>query len=97
MDNGRPRESKAIRHHRHGLIKVSGPLREHRLKLIEPLLVSIVAPESGGPLQLRDDRVERTVLVMGRAEIAEASVWLVTQLFQDRLSDARFADAGFAR
>jgi uncharacterized protein YjiS (DUF1127 family) len=37
------------------------------------------------------------VLVMGRAEISEASVWLVTQSFQDRLSDARFADAGLAR
>src|SRR5215831_14345672 len=74
-----------------------GPLREHRLKLIEPLLIGIVAPESRRPFEMRDARVEGTVLVMGRAEIAEASVWLVTQSFQDRLNDARFADAGFAR
>jgi hypothetical protein len=70
-----------------------GPLSKHRLKLIEPLLIAIVAPESRRPFELRDARVEGTMLVMGRAEIAEASGWLVTQSFQDRLSDARFADA----
>jgi hypothetical protein len=80
-----------------GLAKVMDPLREQRLKLIEPLLISIVAPESRRPFELRDARVEGTVLVMGRAEISETTVWLVFQPFPDRLSDARFADAGLAR
>jgi hypothetical protein len=57
-----------------GLAKVIGPLREHRLELIEPLLIGIVASESRRPFELRDARVEGTVLVMGRAEISEASV-----------------------
>ena len=52
-------------------LKVIGPLREHRLKLIEPLLIGIVALESRRPFELRDARVESTVLVMGRAEISE--------------------------
>src|SRR5215471_16018236 len=91
------RNRQQLSEQRDGLAKFIGPLREHRLKLIEPLLIGIVAPESRRPFELRDARVEGTVLVIGRAEIPEASVWLVTQSFQNRLSDTRFADAGFSR
>src|SRR5262249_52954624 len=53
-----------IRKQRDDLAKVSGPLCEQRLKLSEPLLVTIVAPESGRPLELCDGGIERAVLVM---------------------------------
>src|SRR5215813_5308776 len=43
-----------IRKQRDALAKVCSSLGEQRLKLSEPLLVTIVAPESGRPLELRD-------------------------------------------
>ena len=59
--------------------------------------VRILAPEACRPFKLGDARVERAVLVMRRAEIAQARVWLAAEPLHDSLSDARFADAGLAR
>ena len=40
------------------------------------MLVRVVTPESGRPFELGDDRIERAVLVMRRAEIAQVGVRL---------------------
>ena len=52
------------------LAQIIGSPSEYRLKLTEPLFVGVVAPESGRAFKLSDTRIERAVLVMGRAEIA---------------------------
>src|SRR5262249_57572124 len=80
-----------------GLAEVFGPLSKHRLKLIKPLLVCIVAPELGRPFELRDAWVESTVLMMRRAKVTQSDMRLTAQPLQNGLSDARFANAGFAR
>ena len=46
--------------------------RQQRLQLGEPHLGRVVAREAGGALELRDHRVERAVLVVRRAEVAQA-------------------------
>jgi hypothetical protein len=56
----------------------------------------VVARESGGAAELVDERIERAVLVIGRAEIAQAQVWLGAEAIYQCCSDARFADAGLA-
>jgi hypothetical protein len=43
-----------------------------------------------------DGRVERAILVVGRAEIAQAGMRLGGELFYHRLSDARLANARLA-
>jgi hypothetical protein len=50
---------------------LSGPQGEYLLELCQPLHVRVIAPEPGGPFELRNTRVERRVLVMGRAEQAQ--------------------------
>jgi hypothetical protein len=52
------------------------------------LLVGIIAPKSGRPLELRDRGVKRTVLVVWRAEKAQARVRLGAQALQDGLGDS---------
>ena len=54
------------------------------------------ALEAGGPLELVDHRVERAVLVVGRAEVAQAGVRLVAEALAQRLHEARLADARLA-
>src|SRR4029079_18025495 len=70
---------------------------EYRLQFAEPLLVRIVAPESGRPFELRDARVERRISVMRRAEQPKARVWIAAQALKDGLGDPRLADAWLSR
>jgi hypothetical protein len=55
------------------------------------LLVRILAPETGRPLELADARVERAILMVGRAVITEADMRVVGEPLHDGLRDARFA------
>jgi hypothetical protein len=66
---------------------LSGPQGEYLLELCQPLHVRVIAPEPGGPFELRNTRVERRVLVMGRAEQAQARVRLAVQALEDGLGD----------
>src|SRR5499427_9934077 len=84
------RNRQPIRKQGDDFAEVSGPWCEHRLKLIESLLVGIVAPEAGRPLELSDDRIARAVLMMRRAKIAQAGVRLIVEPLDNGLSDARF-------
>src|SRR5262249_39229365 len=68
-----------------------------RLQLVNTLLVSVVAPKTCRAFELGDARVERTILVVGRAEITQTGVWFAAQPLYDCLGDTRFADAGLAR
>src|SRR5262249_31263704 len=77
--------------------EVAGRLAEQGLQLVQPLRDCVVAPESGRPFELGDSRMERAVLVVRRAEQAQWRMWLAAQPLQNRLSDARFADARLAR
>src|SRR6516225_12210554 len=47
------------------------PVAEQRLQLVEPCCVRVVSGKPRSALQLADKRVERAVLMVGRAEIAE--------------------------
>jgi hypothetical protein len=46
------------------LSQIVGCLGQHRFQLVKPLLGRVLAPESGGPFQLRDGWIERTVLMV---------------------------------
>src|SRR4029077_16799122 len=91
------RHGQQVRDQRDGLAEVNVCLREQRLELVQPLLVRIVTPESRCPLELRDGREKRAVLVMRRAETAQADVWIIAQPLHRGLGEARFADAGLTR
>src|SRR6516162_1841371 len=71
----------------HGLAEVIRRQGEHRLQPGQPLLVRVFAPEPSRPFELCDAWVERRILVMGRAEQAQARVWLAAQAFEDGLGD----------
>src|SRR5215471_2688551 len=71
----------------YGLAEVIRRQGEYRLQSGQPLLVRVVAPEPGRPFELRDARVERRVLVMGRAEQTQARVRLAAQALEDGLGD----------
>ena len=60
----------------HGFAEIIGRQGEPRLELGQPLLVRVVAPEPGRPVKLCDARVERRVLVVGRAEQAQGRMRL---------------------
>src|SRR5215469_13403954 len=80
-----------------GVTEVVGCLTKHSLQLVKALLVRVLAPESSCPFESSDRWIERAVLVMGRAEGAQACVWLAAEPLHNGLSDARFADAWLAR
>jgi hypothetical protein len=61
---------------RHRLVHPVGALSEHRRQLVQLRLRRIVAPKARGALEPMEDRVERRMDVVGRAEIAEARVRL---------------------
>ena len=50
------------------LVQLLGALGEQRLELGEPVSGFVMGGEARRPLELRDDRVERAVGVVGRAE-----------------------------
>ena len=76
-----------IRDQRHVLAEVIGGQGEHRLELGQPLLVRVVAPEPGRSFHLRDDRIERAVLMVRRAEIAQPSVRFAAQALEHGLGE----------
>jgi len=90
------RDRQQVGQKRDGLAEVIGSLSQHLLQLGQPLISGVLAPETGRPLKLGDARIERTVLVMGRAEIAQARMRLAAQPLHDSLSDARLADPRLA-
>jgi len=59
-----------------GLVQIISAEGEYALQLGKPLVGRILAAEPGCPLKLRDARIERTVLVVRGAEIAQARVRL---------------------
>ncbi len=71
-------------------------MRQQRIELVELRLRGVVVRQSGGTLHLADDRIERAVGVLRRAEIAQARVRLAGEAFQKRGREPRFADAGLA-
>jgi hypothetical protein len=82
---------------RSGLAQVIRPLGEDGLQLAQPLFVVVVPPKASCPFKLTDHRVQDAVLMVRRAEIAQARVYLTGQEVLDRLSNPRFSDAGLAR
>ena len=72
-------------------------VRKHGLKLVELRRGVIVPFEPRGALELADDRMERAVGVMGRAEVAQAEVLLAGNSLEQRRAQARLSDAGLAR
>ncbi len=81
---------------RHRIVEVLGRLAKQLLKFGAPGLRLVSARKACGPFKLRDDRMERAVGVVGRAEMAERETRLSAQLLAERPEQARFADAGLA-
>ena len=69
---------------------------EQGLQLVELRSGAAARLEARGPLELRNERVERAVRMVGRAEIAKASMRLALEPRQQAFGDARLADAGLA-
>ena len=53
--------------------------------------------KSGGTFHLADDRIERAVSVLWRAEVAQPHVRLGSEAFKQRGGESRFADPSLAR
>src|SRR5260370_1146488 len=70
---------------------------EQRLQSVELCTGPAARLKARGPLELHDERVERAVRVVGRAEVAQAHMRLALEPGQQAFSDARLADAGLAR
>ncbi|HSA81076.1 MAG TPA: hypothetical protein VLE23_09645, partial [Geminicoccaceae bacterium] len=64
------RNAEQRREQKDGLVQLIGRLAEQRLELGELRLPRVVRGKTGGPLELGDDRMERAVGVVGRAEVA---------------------------
>ena len=72
-------------------------LREQGVELVELRLRGVVVRKSGGALHLADDRIECAVGMLRRTEVAQASMWLGGEAFQQRSSKSRLADARLRR
>ena len=57
--------------------------------------VSLPCVNPAARLHLADDGVKRAIAVLRRAEVAQASVWLSSEAFQQRSGEPRFADTRF--
>ena len=82
---------------RRRLVQLLGALGEQRLKLGELLTGFVVGGEARRPLQLCDDRMERAVCVVCRAEMVDCDVRLAGQLLAKGAQQPRLADARLAR
>jgi hypothetical protein len=69
---------------------------QQSLELLPPGGGRVVAREPRCPAELVDKRKQRAVLVMGRAEIAQAEMRLGVEALLQCRRDARLAEAGFA-
>ena len=72
------------------------PVAEQRLQLVELCCLSVVASEPRGALQLADKGVERAILMMRRAEIAQSGVRLALDALRQCRGQARLADPRLA-
>ena len=72
------------------------PVAEQRLQLVEFVVARVVAGEPRGALQLADKGVERAVLIVRRAEIAQSGVRLALDALRQRRGQARLADPRLA-
>ena len=79
------------------VLRVRRGLGDQRVELGQFLRRRIAALEPGGAFELADEREERAVGVMRRAEIAQRDVRFAPQPFVERERDVRLADARFAR
>ena len=70
---------------------------EHRFKLVEPGCRVILALETGGALKSGDERIERAITVLERAEMAQPDVRFVTEALLELGGQAGLADARLAR
>ena len=70
--------------------------REQRPQFAELLFARVVAGESGGAFELGDEGIERAVLMVRRAEIAQARMRLVLDALGKRGGEPRLADARLA-
>ena len=74
---------------------LAGP-REYRVEFIKLCLRFVVVRQSGGTCDLVDDRIERAVRVLRRAEIAQACVLIGREAFKKRGRQPRFPDTWLA-
>ena len=65
-------------------------LRKHGFKLSQPLFVRVISSEAGGTFELRDARVERAVLMVRGAKVAQPRMGLAVDAFDDCLGNAAF-------
>ena len=82
---------------RRRLVQQLGALSEQRLEFGEPVLWLVMGGEARRPLQLRDDRVQHTIGVVGRAEMADRDVRLARQLLTQGVQQPRLANASLPR
>ena len=69
---------------------------KQRPQFIQLCLRPVIAGETGGAFELGDEGIERAVLMVGRAEIAQASMRLGSDLLGKRDREPRLADARLA-
>jgi hypothetical protein len=72
------------------------PVAEQRLQLVELCCDRVVADEPRGAFQLADKRVQRAVLMVRRAKIAQSRVRLGLDTLRQCRGQARFADPRLA-
>src|SRR5262249_24559206 len=70
--------------------------RDQRVELIEPRFDRISAREAGGVFELNDERVERAVLMVGRAGIAQPRMRLTCEPVVQDAHETRLADTSLA-
>ena len=80
-----------------GVLARDGGRCEQSVELVEPQFRAVLARKPGGPLHVADDRMERAIRVLRRAEIAQPHMRLARQPLQKRRGQARLADARLAR
>ena len=78
------------------LVQLLGALSEQRLEFGEPVRGFVMGGEARRPLELRYDRVEHTIGVVGRAEMANRDVRLARQLLTKGVQQPRLANARLA-
>ncbi len=89
----------AERDRKHGskqrrILRRKTPRRHDRLQLAEPILRRVRASEPDLAFPSRDDRIQRVVLMMWRAEIPQAEMSLLGQPFRQRGEETRLTDPG---
>src|SRR5207248_1463172 len=75
---------------------IDGRLRNERFKFCPPLLWRVAAFKAGSTFDLADEREQRTVGMMRRAEIAQRGVRLALQALSERQRNVRLADPWLA-